>query len=96
LRNDLYFRLNVVPVELPALKDRRADIEPIVRRQLERLNERYGAEKSVSRNGIMGLGQPLKSFRDSHARFPPYETGAASAELNALGELEIPGSPGAN
>jgi len=51
-RNDLYFRLNVVPVELPRLSDRRADIQPLVWRNLERLNRRYGTEKSISRDAM--------------------------------------------
>ncbi len=38
--------------------------------------------------GLRGLGQPLKSFRDSHVKFPVYgETGVASEYLNKLGPL---------
>lgn len=50
--------------------------------------------RDVRRNGIKGLGQPLKSFRDSDAVFPPYHDGAVSADLNALGSLRMPESPG--
>ncbi len=41
----------------------------------------------VRREGWHGLGQPLKSFRDSRVHFPAYQQGAQSAGLNALGEL---------
>ena len=41
--------------------------------------------------GWHGLGQPLKSFRDSDITFPPYAEGAArSAVLDKLGPLERP------
>ncbi|RDD62305.1 carbon-nitrogen hydrolase family protein [Ferruginivarius sediminum] len=44
------------------------------------------------REGTMGLGQPLKSFRDGPASFPPYTRGAdASKALQSLGPLEMPG-----
>ncbi|HSH40669.1 MAG TPA: carbon-nitrogen hydrolase family protein [Arenicellales bacterium] len=50
--------------------------------------------RDVRRNGIKGLGQPLKSFRDSRMSFPPYQSGATSPELHALGELNMPGPSG--
>lgn len=48
--------------------------------------------RHVRRNGMKGLGQPLKSFRDCDVQFPPYVPNAVSADLNALGALELPGS----
>ena len=42
--------------------------------------------------GWHGLGQALKSFRDSAVSFPPYAPGARSAALDKLGPLELPGS----
>lgn len=41
--------------------------------------------------GLRGLGQPLKSFRDSQVRFPIYEPGQKeNSYLATLGPLELP------
>jgi DNA-binding NtrC family response regulator len=42
-RSDLYYRLNVIAITLPPLRDRREDIPVLARHFLERLNE--GAEE---------------------------------------------------
>ena len=44
----------------------------------------------VRERGMKGLGQPLKSFRDSKVRYPQYEAGAVSPALEQLGELKVP------
>jgi predicted amidohydrolase len=49
--------------------------------------------RDVRSNGWQGLGQPLKSFRDSTLTFPPYENGAESRAWRDLGELRLPGRP---
>jgi len=45
-REDLFYRLNVIPLFLPPLRDRREDIIPLTEHFLERFNKEHG--KSVS------------------------------------------------
>ncbi len=41
-REDLYYRLSVVPMELPPLRDRREDILPLAKHFIEKYNEENG------------------------------------------------------
>ncbi|MBX7232468.1 MAG: sigma-54 dependent transcriptional regulator [Bdellovibrionales bacterium] len=47
-REDLYFRLNVIPIHVPPLRERRQDLKSLVPFFMERLNSKWGLEKSVS------------------------------------------------
>jgi two-component system response regulator AtoC len=41
-REDLFYRLNVVPIRVPALRERAEDVEPLVRTFVRQYSERYG------------------------------------------------------
>jgi len=47
-RADLYFRLAVVPIFLPALRDRREDIGPLAREFLTRFNQEHGTQLALN------------------------------------------------
>ncbi|MGC8822636.1 MAG: sigma-54 interaction domain-containing protein [Desulfurella sp.] len=51
-RQDLYYRLNVIPIDLPPLRERLDDIEPISTYIVQRMNNKYGFEKTLSRELI--------------------------------------------
>ena len=47
-REDLYYRLNVVPINVPALRERPADIIPLIQMNIARCNRELGETKSIS------------------------------------------------
>jgi transcriptional regulator with PAS, ATPase and Fis domain len=54
-RDDLYYRLRVVPIAVPPLRERREDIEPITRYLLNRVNERHGRSVRLAPDAVQAL-----------------------------------------
>lgn len=49
-RMDLYYRLSIIPIHVPPLRDRKEDIIPLTNEFLYSLYERYGNKKYLSKN----------------------------------------------
>jgi two-component system, NtrC family, response regulator AtoC len=57
LREDLFYRLNVFPIDLPPLRERRADVPLLAAHFLQEIGEREGAFKQASPAALDRLAQ---------------------------------------
>ena len=51
-RADLFYRLNVVPIKIPPLYERREDIPPLINQMVDRINNEYQMSKSLDRDAF--------------------------------------------
>lgn len=54
-RQDLYYRLNVVPIRIPPLAERWEDVKPLIQNCLNRFNEKYGFKKVIEPGALKVL-----------------------------------------
>ena len=102
-REDLFYRLSVVRIEVPALRERKDDLELLVGHFLERFNHRYGREVSglspevreiFQRHNWPGNVRELKNCVERAVIFCDGRTIAPEhlqAQYRRLGESGFPG-----
>ncbi|MBJ8007121.1 MULTISPECIES: sigma 54-interacting transcriptional regulator [Bacillus cereus group] len=58
-RKDLYYRLNVIPISIPPLRDRTEDILPLIYHYLQHFNKKYGRDVKLAPSTLqMFVGYP--------------------------------------
>ncbi|MFK4378845.1 PAS domain S-box-containing protein [Bacillus sp. RC218] len=58
-RKDLYYRLNVIPISIPPLRERAEDILPLIYHYLQHFNKKYGRDVKLAPSTLqMFVGYP--------------------------------------
>jgi DNA-binding NtrC family response regulator len=100
-RQDLWFRLNVVHIRLPALRERRSDIRPLAEHFLKRFNSHYRRQVRLTAGGIQALEEctwpgnvrQLQNLLERLVILSPVELIEGDAVRESLNSLEPRAKP---
>jgi transcriptional regulator with PAS, ATPase and Fis domain len=100
-RRDLFYRLSVIPIHIPPLRDRRDDILPLIRFFLKNLNLKYGTNVKIANSLIPrlynydwpGNVRELKNVIERLLVIAGSEE-VGDAEYDLVNQLEMKKSPG--
>ena len=67
-REDLYYRICVMPIHVPLLKERREDIAPLLEHHMERLAVRTGKSIRFPESDVRAMGRTAANERRSAVR----------------------------
>jgi transcriptional regulator with PAS, ATPase and Fis domain len=56
-REDLWFRLNVIRILVPPLRERRGDVPLLAQHFLQKYNERYGQQTRLTNSGLKAMSE---------------------------------------
>ena len=103
-REDLFYRLNVVPLVLPPLRDRREDVALLAQHFVDRFNQRNGTRRTLTQGALLKL--TAHSFPGNVRELENViEQAAALARADSIGADDVflerhgdpasaPGAPG--
>jgi two-component system response regulator HydG len=91
-REDLYYRLNVIPVFIPPLRERREDILPMIKHFLKIYNQNYNTGKNLSidaLNAMLNYDWPgnVREVRNTIERMVVISTDDVIAHHDLPGEI---------
>src|SRR5262249_18829712 len=96
-----YFRLNVVPIRVPPLRERPEDVPPLARHFLQQFSRAYGRTKTLAPEALPGLQayrwpgnvRELKNAIDRVVLLTPGGVIGRPEVRRTIGEPEGPGIP---
>ena len=88
-REDLYYRLNVVTIELPALRERRSDIAPLAQHFLRYFAEKNGKDVRISNAAMMFL-EKYNWPGNVRELMNAVERAVSLTEFNQITPLDLP------
>ena len=91
-REDLYYRLNVVPIALPPLRERKEDIPPLIQHFTDKYNRKYNSYKKFSEQLINQMVcMPWKGNIRELENVVERSIVTTQGNFVSLGKVQIPG-----